>query len=260
MRTTRWSFVLLLTLIVATGAGLVRQHLATNGLRAEMVRQRTQALERARLEADHRRLLAAQPTADELAELLSRRLMVEQLRSQLAALHRREEESARAADAAARPAVPSLRGTSVGFNLWQNAGQATPDAAFQTTLWASVAGNVDALADVLALDDEARSQATATFDRLPAAMQNELGTPERMVALLTAMDVPLGRAAILGQVPTPTGASVSAQLIDAEGKAKVTVFSLKAFGDQWRLMVPAAVVRKYDGWLRSPVAADKTGP
>ena len=37
------------------------------------------------------------------------------------------------------------------------------------------------------LDPASRDQAAATFDRLPPVVQNEVGTPERLIALLTAV-------------------------------------------------------------------------
>jgi hypothetical protein len=259
MRPGKWPYAVISTLAVAAVALLGWQHRAANELRGEIARQRTQARERTRLQAENQRLVAAQPTAEELADVIARRMAQEQLRSQLAAMHRREEAARAGATlrgvADPNAAVPSLKGNLLAAERWINAGQATPEAAFQTTLWASAAGDLDSLAELLAFDVEARSQATATFDRLPAAVQNELGTPERLIALLTAMDVPLGRASILGQFPSPTGTKVSALLIDAAGKSKTTLFTLRAEGDRWRLVVPAAVVKRYADWLQPPGAA-----
>jgi hypothetical protein len=252
MHAGKRSFAVLGTLIVATLSVLGWQHRQSNGLRDEVVRQRAVAQEQARLQAENRRLVAAQVTETELEDLIARRMTAEQLRTQLATMRRREEVSARAAAADSKAAVPSLKGNSVAFQLWQNAGQATPDAAFQTTLWAAASGDIDSVADLLEFGPEARKEAAATFDRLPEAVQNELGTPERLIALLTAVDVPLGRAAILGEYPTPTDTKVTAQLIDAEGKLKTAVFSLRADGDRWRLVVPVEAVKAYAGWLRAP--------
>lgn len=253
MPASKRSIAVLGTLIVATISGLGWQHRQANGLRAEVARQRVVVQEQARLQAENRQLVAAQMTETELADLIARRMVVEQLRTQLATMQRREAASTPAAVVTeAKVEILSLIGNSVAAQLWQNAGQATPAAAFQTTLWASANGDIDTLADLLAFDVEAGREAAATFDRLPANVQNELGTPERMTALLTAMDVPLGRASIVGQFPTPTDTKVAAQLIDAEGKLKTAVFSLRADGDRWRLVVPAEVVQKYADWLRAP--------
>jgi hypothetical protein len=260
MRPGRRAFVVLASVTAAVVAMLAWQRQVAAGLRGEIARQRDLAREKAALETERRRLMAGQPTAEEVADLIAKRLVAEQLRSRLATMRRREEEAARlaVASSAAEVAEPvtSMVGTTLAAQRWQNAGQATADAAFQTTLWAAAVGDVDALANLLAFDADARQQATATFDRLPTAVQNEVGTPERLIALLTAVDIPLGSAAILGQFPTPTGTRISAQLADVGGKLKAAMFTMQADGDRWRLQVPAAVVGKYSDWLHAvPQAA-----
>ncbi|MDB6115900.1 MAG: hypothetical protein JWQ83_2087 [Lacunisphaera sp.] len=252
MRARPWQFIFLGVVAVAVTATVSLQYQKGRDLRDEVTQRRAAADERAKLETENKKLLASQPTAEQLAALRARQDALEQLRTQLAAMHRREDESAKAAAGAAKPAVSLLKGASVSHELWQDVGAATPEAAFETTLWAAVHGNIDSLAELLTFDAEARTEAAATFDRLPAAVQNELGTPERLIALLTAMDVPLGRASITGQAPTPTGMKVSTQLIDAEGKSKLSNFTLQSDNDRWRLQVPAAVIKKYAGWLHAP--------
>jgi hypothetical protein len=238
-------------------AGVAWQRREAGELRTAIERQRAGLAERARLEAENKLLAAAQPSDEEMEALVAKLAMAEQLRAQLASLRQREEAAARLpAASAARPA-PSLVGNSIGFDHWRNVGQASPDAAFQSALWASANGDLDALAGLLTFNDAARDEAAALFARLPPAMRNEVATPERLIALLTAMDVPRGRAAILGQFPSASGTRVSAQLTDAEGKAKVAVFSLQADGDRWRLAVPASVVKKYAGWLGAPAGGGK---
>jgi hypothetical protein len=225
-------------------AGLGWQQREARELRAAIEKQRAGLAERARLQAENKRLTAAQPSDEEMEALVAKLAMAEQLRGQLTSLRQREDAAARLPVAADRP-PPSLVGTSIGFEQWRNVGQASPAAAFQSALWASASGDLDALAGLLTFNDVARKEAAALFARLPPAMQNEIATPERLIALLTAMDVPHGRAAILGQFPSAAGTRVSVQLIDAEGKAKVAVFSLQPEGDGWRLAVPAGVVKKY---------------
>ena len=249
MRPAHRSYLVLATVLGVAAAGLGWQHRTTTALRGKIDRQHAEARDLALLQAENRRLAAAQPTEEELTDLLARQITLEQLRSQRIAMQHREEAMARVVTT--EPAVPSLKGNSVGYKLWRNVGQATPDAAFETALWAAATGDLDVLAGLLAFDGEAKKQATEAFDRLPAAMQDELGTPEKLIALLTAVDVPLGRASILGEVSTPAGTRVSSQLIDAEGKSKVALFTLQSEGDSWRLRVPAGVVAKYDGWLRA---------
>lgn len=251
-----------IALVVVAGllfAGLGWQRREAGELRAAIERARTQHAEQARLAAENKQLAAAQPTDEEMEALIAKLAMAEQLRSQLASLRQREEAAARVLAASRTPAEtgsarPSLVGNSISHELWRNVGQASPDAAFESALWASANGDLDALAGLLVFDDAAQREAGALFARLPPAMRNEVATPERLVALLTAMDVPIGRAAILGQFPSAGGVRMSAQLIDAEGKARTAVFSLQSDGDRWRLKVPAGAVKKYAGWLDAPPA------
>ena len=255
------SYVAIIALVAVAAAVLGWQRQTAKDLRSEIARQRAQGKERARLSAEHQRLVAAQTTAEELERLLADRTAVAQLRKEIEAMQRRVEAVARAAPvrsaAVAEPAqaAPSIKEASIAFHLWRNAGQATSDAAFETALWAAAGGEIEALADVLALDSDARGAAVAMFARLPDAMRKELATPERLIALLTAKDVPLGSAQIVGQFPTPVDTKVAAQLIDAEGKWKPALFSMRVDGEKWRLVVPVTVVERYAAWLHAPVAA-----
>lgn len=256
MRTSARALAFLAVVIGATASVLAWQQRAAGRLRGEVARLHALADAKAALAAEQRRLVAAQPAAADLADLIARKSVAEELRSRLAILRQRETEAAarRPAPETAAP-VPSLVGTTLAAPQWQNAGQATADAAVQSALWAAAVGDVDGLTELLAFDADGRRRATATFDRLPAAVQNEVGTPERLFALLTAVDVPLGSASILGQFPTPEGTRVSVQLADVGGNLKTSMFTLRADGERWRLQVPAAVVEKYSDWLGLPAPA-----
>jgi hypothetical protein len=48
--------------------------------------------------------------------------------------------------------------------------------------------------------------------------------------------------------------TVSTQLIDAEGRAKISNFMLQSDNERWRLQVPASVIKKYAGWLYGGMA------
>lgn len=225
------------------------QHAEGARLRGAVERAEARVRERDDLQAENRRLAAAQPSDAEMESLVSRLTQAEQLRGQLAALRAREDATLKASASmrsdAGAPPQPSLAAGSVGAAQWQNVGQGSADAAFETALWAAASGDLDTLTGTLALDAAAHQEAAALFARLPASVQTEMATPERMVAVLTAMDVPLGRAAILRQQQTPGGKSIVAQLIDPEGRVKTAAFSLRADGDRWQLQVPASVLRKY---------------
>ena len=259
-------FVVIAALAVAVFSALAWQRHTAATLRAGIAGQRAQAAERARLAAQHRQLAATQADTERLETLLAERAAVAQLQAELESIRRRARESAtiRAAPPT-RPAAesvaltPPLAGHVLSYQLWQNAGQATPDAAFESVLWASAAGDIDALVRLLALDPEARTRADALFAQLPESVRREFASPERLIACLTAKDVPLGSATILNQFAAPTETKVSAQIFDAEGKPKLALFSLRAENDRWQLVVPGRVVQRYTDWLHTPLAPEAAG-
>lgn len=261
-----WSLTVLVVALGLTLAGLDWQRQSHRQLRRELAQRQDQAQERRRLDAEQRKLAAAQPTESEVVDSLARLSVAEQLRARLALLHRREGTTVPVAQtrsaAADAPEIYSLAGNTVAAEEWQNAGRATPEAAFQTALWAAAGGDLDALTDTLSFDAAARDRAAATFERLPAAVQNEVGTPERLMALLTAVAVPLGNATIIGQSATLNGSDikVTARLTDVDGQPKVAIFDLRKDDDRWRLQVPADVVRKYSAWLQGAGTAGGAGP
>jgi hypothetical protein len=253
MPANRRSLVFIAALAVAAATLLGWQrHIATE-LRAEIDRQRDQAKDRARAQAESLHPAPAPvPAVD--AEILAEQAAVAQLRTHLEAMQRRVREAT-----AVRPApsaeTPPLLGNIVAFNQWKNAGQATPAAAFETALWASATGDIDTLAKLLVLDPDMRAQANALFARLPESERRNFGSAERLIAFLTAKDVPLGRATILNQNPSATGTQLTAQIFDAEGKQKLSLFSLRAEGDRWQLLVPPNALKRYTAWMQAPPSA-----
>jgi hypothetical protein len=245
MRANRGFFVLLV-LGAALAGSLAWQRRETLDLREAVARERDRVAERDRLTAENRRLASIQPSDAEMEALVNRLTQVEQLKAQLATLRIREEAAAKSAQSTAtRRTTPSLAAASMPVDRWQNVGQATAEAAFETALWAAAHGDLDALTNVLAFDAAARAEAAALFAKLPPAAQVEMVTPERMVAVLTAMDVPLGRAMIVRQEAGQEETSVTARLTDPAGRGTTATFSMKADGDRWQLQVPVTVVRKY---------------
>lgn len=259
MRTHLRFFVTIAALVVSVGIVLGWQRHRATELRGAIAWQRAQGEERDRLKAVNESLVAAQTTAAaEIDKVLAERAAVAQLRDQLAAMQSRAREAAsapRPAPPTPSPETPPLTGNVLAHHLWKNAGQATPAAAFETVLWASASGSIDTLATLLSFDADARTEANTLFSQLPESTKREFGSPEKLIAFLTAKDVPLGSATILNQFPSPTETKVLAQIFDAEGKPKESLFSLQPDGDRWRLVVPRNAVKRYTTWLRAPSVA-----
>jgi hypothetical protein len=254
MHPSRWPLMVIGSLLACTGVALFWQHQQAAALRVEIDQRRTEAQARARLLADNRQ------AQDDLNALHAERAAVESLRSDLAVIELRAKTNARS-PAPPGPATWSGPGVSesplmkgeVAAAQWRDAGAATPQAAFESALWAAAGGDVKALADLLTLAPVARSNADDYFARLPAALKAELGSAEQLLALLTAKDVPLGGARITGVLPSSESETrLITQLTDAHGQKKNVSFKLLAQDGRWRIVVPAAVVAQYRDRLRAP--------
>ena len=256
MPTGRWvGWGAIATLAVAMAFALVRQHDEHTALRAEIARGQARVQELKHLQAEHMRLLAAQPTDAQLEAAAANLELADELRAQLARLQRRGETLAAEVAAEAefsskkKSAPISLVGVLVAANLWQNAGRTTPANTLQTALWAAAHGDLEALAACLMFDPETRLRAGAAFARLAPALQQELGTPERMIALLSAAEVPLGRAAILKEYPGNVVTKLAVQVIDDHTGARTAVLALEPVGNEWRIKVPPSAVKRYSALL-----------
>ncbi len=249
-------FVVILGVLIAGILALLGWHRrTTDALRAELDRQRASVarLQAARAaEQQEQQLAAVRARTEELDRLLAERTAVARLREELTALRQRANETTSPPADRARTERPSIVRNVLAFPLWQNAGRATPEAAFETGLWASVNGDIDTLTSLLVLDSEARNEAAALYARLPESLRQEFVSPERLIAVLAAKDVPLGSATILDLYPATNETKVSAQIFDAEGKHKLALLSLRPDDAGWKFVVPTNAVKRYAAWLRAP--------
>lgn len=259
MRANLRFLVVLAVLVAGVLAVLGWQRRTTEELHAERDRQRAiLARQQTVLQAEQQELqrAAARERAEELDRVLAERATVARLKEELAALRQRAADNAVSREARTPPPPrPSLVGNALEFSLWQNAGRATPEATLETGLWASVNGDIDTLSSLLLFDAEARNEAAALFARLPATLQQEFVSPERLVAVLAAKDVPLGSAAILNQYSVGNETKVTTQIFDTDGNHKMAVLSLRSDEAGWRFVVPANAVKRYASWLRAPAMA-----
>ena len=250
------SILMFVALVLAGGAGLAVQRRATAALRAQVAERQRLAAEARQVADEHRRLAAAQVAPEDLARSRDDRALLTALAAEVESVRlRTRAEPAPVAPAPAAAARPWLRREEVPAEAWADRGAADPDAAFETALWAASHGDLDTLAGLLVLDEDARAAATALFTRLPAALRAELGTPEKLVALFTARAIPLTTARILTQTHEDGDAKLVAQLRDGRGVARAIQVGLKSSGENWQLVVPAAAVDKFIDQLRPPSVA-----
>lgn len=260
MHAPRWPYIVVGLLLVCTTATLFWQHRQSVALQVEIDRRRNDARVRAQLLAENLQLHEASLHAKDLDELQAERVAVDSLRNDLAAIELRAQTAARKParplptpwTGPGLPDSPLMQGE-VTAAQWRDAGAATPQAAFESALWAAADGDVKALADLLTLHPDARAKAEDYFATLPAALKTELGSAGQLLALLTAKDVPLGSARITGMLPTnESRARLITQLTDTNGQKKNVSFNFLAENGRWRIVVPAEVVAKYRDRLSAP--------
>lgn len=247
--------------LLGVGAGLAwRQYAETSRLRAEIAAHAVVTADLERLRAEHARLAQERPPAAELEKLRDDHAAIVRLKGELDAL------KSAPAEATAEPAAPDEAGPPpkaesllASAATWKNAGRATPRAAFETALWAAAGGDVDALAQTLALEPAARDAASALLASLPAAQRSSYATPERLVSLLAAREMGFDAMRVLAQTKSPAGDTVLGVVLMSENKTRGANLTLRQAADGWQLVVPRSAVEKYSAQLRgvAPTAAPK---
>lgn len=252
MSRTPWIFIGLVGVLVAgAGTALVLQRQTERELRNQLALQQEQTRKLAQLREENRRLSADQGTKEQLIALREDRVALERLRSELETLKNRSKEPAGAT--APKQSGPA---TFIPASDWKNAGRATPLAALETVLWAAAGGDLETLTRNLFLDAKVKAQADQLFAGLPDGLRQQFGSAERLVALMTAKDVPLGAMQPLDAKPFGTDeVAIAVRLKSPEGKITSVVLTAHRTDDGWRLKVPASALQKYTDVLRRPTAA-----
>ena len=151
------------------------------------------------------------------------------------------------------PAEPprSITNSVLAPSEWKQRGAATPTDALETALWAGANGEIEALMPLLGLDGEARSKAEALLGKMASQIRAQYASPERLVALLSAKEVPLGGAQIMHVFsPASDGRKVLAvKLVSPDGSSRITTFNARPDGTQWKLTVPVKAVEAFEAML-----------
>ena len=175
-----------------------------------------------------------------------------QLKKDIAELEARAAARARLKPTPAANAInSSITEKMLPVAEWKNAGIATPTATLETALWAAAAGDVEELAGLLSIDPVVRTQVNAMLMSLPESLRQDYGTPERLIALLAAGDVPLGAAQIHDfKASDLNGTKLTAVLRDTENKYRSANLTLRQEGEAWKIVVPAKAVDRYAAMLK----------
>lgn len=255
-RGTTAGWLVLGGLVLAGGVALALQQQEAMRLRHELELAREENREATRRRTEGGLVAAGQGTAGELTALRSDREALGRLREEIERLKTRMQavQPAAARDAAAAtPRAATLELTPA--TAWKNMGRATPKTALETALWAAVGGDIEALADTISLDAGARAKAAAILAGLPEPARAYYGSPEKLVALFTAKDVPVGSNM---RMVTRAGATADEAkltlVLQGETATRSIELALRRQDGAWRLVVPEAAVEKYGAMLKGDPA------
>ncbi|HTO02198.1 MAG TPA: hypothetical protein VL069_00790 [Opitutus sp.] len=246
---------------VAITVVLAWRHQITVSLQASVQRER----EISRKQAEQRPMKAGVVVETQIVDRAGEAIgsddeaALAQLRKEIAELEARAAARARMKPTAAANAVDSsITEKMLPVAEWKNAGIATPTAALETALWAAAAGDVEALAGLLSIDPVVRTRVNGLLMNLPVSLRPDYGTPERLIALLAAGDVPLGAAQIHDfKASDSNGTKLTAVLRDTENKYRSANLTLRQEGEAWKIVVPATAVERYAAMLKGTSARTK---
>jgi hypothetical protein len=235
---------LVVALVVAGLFGLMRLRGHHANLRKELaeLQRRNRAVESTRSENERLNVLVAQtdPAGADAAE--ARKLDLERARREVAELEQRAvtrsaEVNTRAAienDALAANRDPEKGMTRLEH--FRNAGRATPSAAIQTLVWASLIGDNQALTGALSVSGAARDKAEALLARLPAAVREKYPSAESLAAIAVTGEMMKGNALELPGYTLADASHSILQIRTQNGKEAKLPMQLGAGG--WQLVVP----------------------
>jgi len=113
----------------------------------------------------------------------------------------------------------------------------------ETMLWAAAGGDLATLKDTLVLAPDAQSKAVDLLASLPAASGQPLASPEDLMALLVAGNVPLDSAQVVAKQTNQDGNVIEyVRLKDSEGRTRQVYLTLQKVSDMWKLTVPASAL------------------
>jgi hypothetical protein len=216
--------------------------------RVDEARRTGVQLERVREENQRMGAIAAQADTDAAAAAASIHARVGELREEIARLEKQAREAHRAAttsaavDAEMMANNRDLRRGAVRLEHLQAVGRATPDAAFQTLVWAALNGKEAELAATIALPDKVRTAAEALIAGLPTEARARW-TPENLAALFfTGFFTEMIAAQIQEVKTTDAQHATIAVRVTSGAKGGTIALNLVSSGDGWRIEVPPIAI------------------
>jgi hypothetical protein len=110
-------------------------------------------------------------------------------------------------------------------------------------LWAAAGGDLSTLKNTLALAPDTQSKAADLLASLPPADSQPYASPEDLMALLVAGDVPLDSAQVVAKQINQDGQVIEyLRLKDSVGRTRPVFLALQKVSDSWKLTVPVSVL------------------
>jgi len=112
-------------------------------------------------------------------------------------------------------------------------------------LWAASGGDLDVLKETLSINDETRAKAEEMLMTLPGAARSQYPTPEDLLAVVVAGNVPLDKVQLVARQQIDADhVTEYLRLKNADGITRQVYLSLDQSPDGWRLVVPSSVVEQ----------------
>jgi hypothetical protein len=126
-------------------------------------------------------------------------------------------------------------------------------------------GDLSVLKNLFEFDATARAKAQALLEILPEADQSPYATPENLLTLLAAREIPLVEAQWLARIDhDPDSVSELVVMRNAEGTMRQARLTFRRSETGWRLTVPPALVermiKRTEGGVPPPSPPEFKGP
>lgn len=236
---------LLVALAALAGWGVLRLRQNSSRLGGQLVALKREARTLESLREENRRLhtLIAQVQRSDAEAVRAIEVDLTQARREIAELEQRAKDAS--ANKAARPvAVDANRDPEKALTRlehFQNVGQATPPAAFQTMVWAAMKGDDIALQNLCYLDDATRQKAQALLAGLPESAREKYPNPQSLVALAVAGELMRGSVLKIAGYTAMDSSSVLLT-VNSGPEGKEAKLPMRQSGDRWQFVVPEKAV------------------
>jgi hypothetical protein len=236
---------------IACAVALTFLHLQNSLLKQRVIVRRSDQQRAATIKKENRQLEALFDRQNRSAAgaAASARALVEQTRAEIVVLERRAEErhvAKHAQDLRTAEALATNRDPRQGLTrleYFQDRGQATPSAAFESLVWATMRGDEAAMVKLGSMSNAVREDAKALIARLPPDAQSHW-TPPKLAALwFTGALTELPALQITGESREDAENAVVTFRTPRGEDEKI---KLKLSPDGWRVAVPSSAISRLE--------------